>query len=141
MYLMSFFICSWYVDKIPIRIYRRTSLSRLVYPTFKPMAIYGSIWNGDDWATRGGLDKINYTHAPFTATYSRFQIDACAFSKPSIRPACYTNTTSYWWSNYTLSDSEKKSYTSFTKRYTIYNYCYDTGRFSTQPPECRIPPW
>jgi xyloglucan:xyloglucosyl transferase len=105
------------------------------------MAIYGSIWNGDDWATRGGLDKINYTYAPFTATYSRFQIDACAVRQPSVWPPCFANTTSFWWSNYTLSDSEKRSYTSFTKRYTIYNYCNDKGRFRTMPRECGIPPW
>jgi len=32
------------------------------------MRIYSSLWNADDWATRGGLVKTDWSQAPFTPT-------------------------------------------------------------------------
>ncbi|EEF25685.1 conserved hypothetical protein [Ricinus communis] len=41
------------------------------------MRIYASIWNADDWATRGGLVKTDWTQTPFTAAFKNFQANAC----------------------------------------------------------------
>ncbi|KAH6555486.1 hypothetical protein KP509_1Z250500 [Ceratopteris richardii] len=76
----------WYVDSKPIRVYRNTPVTSATYPKLKAMTLYSSIWNGDDWATRGGLDKINWAFAPFTASYSNFNIDACPWNQPSSAP-------------------------------------------------------
>ena len=136
------FVCRWYVDNVPIRIYRNTPTTSATYPKWKPMAVYGSVWNGDSWATRGGLDKINFAYAPFVVSYNKFYIDACKFGQASTPPACYTNPSPYWWANYALTSTEKKLYTLYTKTYTIYNYCNDyPNRFPVQPPECKDAPW
>lgn len=34
-----------------------------------PMGIYSPLWEADDWATRGGLEKIDWSKAPFHAYY------------------------------------------------------------------------
>jgi xyloglucan:xyloglucosyl transferase len=132
----------WYVDRVPIRIYRKTATTGATYPSYKPMTVYGSVWNGDQWATRGGLDKINYAYAPFVVTLNKFWIDACQYATGTSPPACYTNQYPYWWASYALSDAEKRAYSYYTKRYTVYNYCTDVpNRFPTPPAECADAPW
>ena len=134
-------MCRWYVDSVPIRIYRNTPTTSATYPKFKPMTIYGSVWNGDSWATRGGQDKINFAYAPFVVTFSKFYVDACKIGQTTL-PTCYTNPSRNWWANYALSNTEKKLYRFYTKRYTVYNYCNDYPyRFPTQPLECKDTPW
>ncbi|MBA0688549.1 hypothetical protein Goari_006326 [Gossypium aridum] len=39
------------------------------------MKIYSSLWNVDDWATRGGLEKTNWSKALFIASYKGFYIN------------------------------------------------------------------
>ena len=33
------------------------------FPSLQPMAMYSSIWNADNWATHGGLVKMDWSHA------------------------------------------------------------------------------
>ncbi|MCO5566417.1 hypothetical protein L7F22_020094 [Adiantum nelumboides] len=46
------------VDGTPIRVFKKTTGQP--YLDKQAMAVYSSIWNGDDWATRGGLVKTNW---------------------------------------------------------------------------------
>ena len=46
------------------------------YPNQQGMRVYSSLWNADNWATRGGLVKIDRTSAPFVANYRRFRARA-----------------------------------------------------------------
>ncbi|CAN1142671.1 Xyloglucan endotransglucosylase/hydrolase 2 [Linum perenne] len=46
----------------------------------QPMRIYSSLWNADDWATRDGLVKTDWSRAPFTAYYRNFQATHLASS-------------------------------------------------------------
>ncbi|KAI5080890.1 hypothetical protein GOP47_0004073 [Adiantum capillus-veneris] len=134
----------WYVDSVPVRIYRNTSITYATYPKYKPMAIYSSIWNGDSWATRGGLEKINWTYSPFITSYTNFLVDACEWNLPNQAPSCFWYTQPYWWDQpdkWTLSVAEKNYYMYYTKQYTIYDYCVDTLRYPNQMPECATPPW
>ncbi|KAH6558868.1 hypothetical protein KP509_1Z041300 [Ceratopteris richardii] len=134
----------WYVDARPIRVYRNTPVTRATYPKWKPMNLYSSIWNGDSWATRGGLEKINWTYAPFIASYTNFKIDACPWKLPGPAPACFTNSRRFWWdqpSKWTLNASERSLYTSIRKRYTVYDYCKDFKRYPVPMPECSVRPW
>ncbi|KAH7352277.1 hypothetical protein KP509_19G038000 [Ceratopteris richardii] len=108
------------------------------------MTLYSSIWNGDDWATRGGLDKINWAFAPFTASYSNFNLDACPWNQPSAAPACVSNSRLFWWDQprrWTLSASERRDYTNIRKRYIVYDYCKDFARYPTPLPYCSVRPW
>ena len=42
------------------------------------MGVYSSLFDGSQWATRGGLDKIDFTLGPFHAHYADYVLDACA---------------------------------------------------------------
>ncbi|KAH0733873.1 hypothetical protein KY285_009580 [Solanum tuberosum] len=47
----SFFL----VDNTPIRVFKNAESLGVPFPKNQPMKIYSSLWNADDWATRGGL--------------------------------------------------------------------------------------
>ncbi|KAK6915602.1 hypothetical protein RJ641_020719 [Dillenia turbinata] len=41
---------------------------------------------GDHWATRGGLEKIDCSKAPFVASYTSFHVDGCDALTPLKDP-------------------------------------------------------
>ncbi|KAL7223546.1 hypothetical protein ACSBR1_025074 [Camellia fascicularis] len=57
------------VDGTPIREFKNAETIGVPYPKNQPMRIYSSLWNADNWATRGALVKADWTQAPFTASY------------------------------------------------------------------------
>ncbi|KAM1031168.1 hypothetical protein FF1_034947 [Malus domestica] len=69
------FIADW----IPIRVYRNHADQGVAFPTWQPISIKASLWNGDSWATRGGRDKIDWSKGPFTASLRNHKIDACVW--------------------------------------------------------------
>ncbi|GLT72225.1 hypothetical protein SLA2020_441790 [Shorea laevis] len=98
------------------------------------MRIYSSLWNADDWATRGGLVKTDWSQAPFTASYRNFKADAC-ISSSSETSSCNSSSTS--WLSQELDTANQDKLKSVQKNYMIYNYCTDTKRFPQGlPPEC-----
>ncbi|KAH1067868.1 hypothetical protein J1N35_032855 [Gossypium stocksii] len=113
------------------------------FPKNQPMRIYSSLWNADDWATRGGLVKTDWTQAPFTASYRNFNADACVWSngasscKSNASPSS-ASTNSAWFSQ--EMDSAKQQRLKWVqKNYMIYNYCNDAKRFPQGlPPECNM---
>nr|GEU80058.1 RNA-directed DNA polymerase, eukaryota, reverse transcriptase zinc-binding domain protein [Tanacetum cinerariifolium] len=73
------------VDGTPIREFKNAESIGVPFPKYQPMRIHLSLWNADDWATRGGLVKTDWSKAPFTASYRNFKANACvvAFGKSS----------------------------------------------------------
>ncbi|KAL2454192.1 putative xyloglucan endotransglucosylase/hydrolase protein 23 [Abeliophyllum distichum] len=52
------------VDGTPIREFKNAESLVFAYPKNQPMRIYSSLWNADDWATRGGLVKTTGMRLP-----------------------------------------------------------------------------
>lgn len=105
------------------------------------MRIYSSLWNADNWATRGGLVKTDWTKAPFTASYRNFNAQACIWSSGasscgSTSSASKDSARGSWLSQ-ELDATGQGRLKWVQKNYMIYNYCSDTKRFPQGlPPEC-----
>ncbi|ERN10439.1 hypothetical protein AMTR_s00026p00213790 [Amborella trichopoda] len=81
------------VDDVPIRVYKNNEVRGIPYPKSQPMGVYSTLWEADDWATRGGLEKIDWSKAPFYAYYTAFDIEGCSVPGP---PACASNSNNWW---------------------------------------------
>lgn len=130
------------VDGTPIREFKNSETIGVPFPKNQPMRIYSSLWNADDWATRGGLVKTDWTQAPFTASYRNFNADACIWSsgasscRSSSTPNAASSTSGSWLSQ-ELDSTGQERLKWVQKNYMIYNYCTDTKRFPQgSPPEC-----
>ncbi|KAK4605025.1 hypothetical protein RGQ29_013198 [Quercus rubra] len=128
------------VDGTPIREFKNSESIGVPFPKNQPMRIYSSLWNADDWATRGGLVKTDWSQAPFTASYRNFKADACTWS--SGASSCSSTTPSpsskrSSWLSQELDSASQERLKWVQKNYMIYNYCSDTKRFPQGlPPEC-----
>ena len=68
------------MDDYPIRVFKNLKGLGVKFPFDQPMKVYNSLWNADDWATRGGLEKTDWSKAPFIAEYKGFHVDGCEAS-------------------------------------------------------------
>ncbi|XP_002987439.2 xyloglucan endotransglucosylase/hydrolase protein A [Selaginella moellendorffii] len=129
-----------YVDDVPIRVFANKMAELGVpFPLTKPMGVYASLWNGDDWATRGGLEKIKWNKSPFVASFRGFGIDACKWSSSSPRSCTKTRRPLKWWesSMFLAKDEDTMHKLQWVKdNWMIYDYCKDFKRFLRLPPEC-----
>ncbi|KAK4257666.1 hypothetical protein QN277_007227 [Acacia crassicarpa] len=128
------------VDGTPIREFKNSESIGVPFPKNQAMRIYSSLWNADDWATRGGLVKTDWSKAPFTASYRNFKADACVWSsgKSSCPSSSTSSSTSSSWLSQELDNSAQERLRWVQKNYMIYNYCTDLKRFPQGlPPECR----
>ncbi|KAL8488839.1 hypothetical protein ACS0TY_024488 [Phlomoides rotata] len=129
------------VDGTPIREYKNPESVGVSYPKNQAMKIYSSLWNADDWATRGGLVKTDWSKAPFTASYRNFSADACVWSSGSSSCGSTSPPESgnSGWLNEELDSTSQERLKWVQKNYMIYNYCGDAKRFPQGfPPECAI---
>jgi xyloglucan:xyloglucosyl transferase len=115
------------VDNVPIRVFKNAEPIGVPFPKSQPMRIYSSLWNADDWATRGGLVKTDWSKAPFTAYYRNFKVTAST-------AAWRTNA---GWETNELDGPGRRRLRWVQKYFMIYNYCTDLKRFPQGvPPEC-----
>ncbi|KAK1319519.1 putative xyloglucan endotransglucosylase/hydrolase protein B [Acorus calamus] len=127
----------FFVDDYPIRIFKNSKDLGVRFPFNQPMKIYSSLWNADDWATRGGLEKTDWSKAPFVASYKGFHIDGC---EASVEQKFCATQGRRWWDQREFQDLDGLQYRKLAwvrQRYTIYNYCTDRSRIPTMPAECR----
>ncbi|KAK6161673.1 hypothetical protein DH2020_005054 [Rehmannia glutinosa] len=122
----------WFlVDSTPIRVFKNGESIGVPYPKNQPMRIYSSLWNADDWATRGGLVKADWSKAPFTAYYRNFNAQTCSGS-------CNSRFSNGAWQSQELDAYSRRRLRWVQKNFMIYNYCADYKRFPQGfPPECR----
>ncbi|KAF8388483.1 hypothetical protein HHK36_027155 [Tetracentron sinense] len=128
------------LDSIPIREYKNAESMGVPFPKNRPMRIYSSLWNADDWATRGGLVKTDWTKAPFTAFYRNFNANACVWSSgASSCGAASTDSSNNAMQTQELDSTSRRKLRWARKNYIVYNYCTDLNRFPQGiPPECRL---
>ncbi|KAH7533743.1 hypothetical protein FEM48_Zijuj04G0164100 [Ziziphus jujuba var. spinosa] len=131
------------VDNIPIRVFNNLESNGVSFPSNQPMRIYSSLWNADDWATRGGLVKTDWTKAPFTASYRNFKASACIWSPNSSSSSCSSKSTASAqdgnsWMNQELDAPGRNRIRWVQSNFMVYNYCTDFKRFPQGLPlECR----
>ena len=126
-------MCRFSVDGTPIRHFKNQESKGISYPKNQPMWIFSSLWDGEDWATRGGLVKTDWTKAPFTASYRNYNVLACT----SASGSCSSSASS--WFSQSLDNTGIERIKWVQKNYMIYNYCTDSKRFPHGfPPECSI---
>ncbi|KAL5724533.1 xyloglucan:xyloglucosyl transferase [Ranunculus cassubicifolius] len=128
----------FFVDDIPIRVFKNCKNMGVKFPFDQPMKIYSSLWNADDWATRGGLEKTDWSKAPFVAQYKSFHIDGC---QASVNAKFCATQGKKWWDQKQFQDLDSYQYRRLKwvrRKFTIYNYCIDRVRFSKMAPECKI---
>lgn len=125
------------VDEIPIRDFKNLESNGIAFPNKQPMRIYSSLWDAEDWATRGGLIKTDWTQAPFTASYRNFNANGCVSSSAG-KSKCATSANNAWFTQKLDSTSQDKMKW-VQKNYMIYNYCTDHKRFPQGVPrECHL---
>ncbi|KAG5101005.1 hypothetical protein AAZX31_16G042500 [Glycine max] len=128
----------FFVDEVPIRVFKNSKDLGVKFPFDQPMKIYNSLWNADDWATRGGLEKTDWSKAPFIAAYKGFHIDGC---EASVNAKFCDTQGKRWWDQPEFRDLDAAQWRRLRwvrQKYTIYNYCTDTKRYPhISPPECK----
>ncbi|XP_068651761.1 probable xyloglucan endotransglucosylase/hydrolase protein 23 [Aristolochia californica] len=132
------------VDGIAIRVFKNLESLGVPFPNNQPMRLYSSLWNADDWATRGGLIKTDWTKAPFTAYYRNFKAKACIWS-PSGGSSCASKSSSSRANEWLAEEMDlrrQKMLRWVRKHYMVYDYCKDVKRFpSGLPRECKHNPF
>ncbi|CAL8990390.1 unnamed protein product [Prunus brigantina] len=127
------------VDGTPIRQFKNFESKGIPFPKNQAMSIYSSLWNADDWATRGGLVKADWSKAPFTASYRNFNAQACTWSSGSSHCSSSSSSSSSSWLSQSLDATGQERIKWVQKNYMIYNYCRDTKRFPQGfPAECSL---
>ncbi|XP_047308067.1 probable xyloglucan endotransglucosylase/hydrolase protein 26 [Impatiens glandulifera] len=130
----------WYVDSIPIRVFRNYENIGIPFPNQNGMRVYSSLWNADDWATQGGRIKTDWTEAPFIARYTNFKARACKWNGKISITQCGNKTAANWWTStvYSQLSYDKQGQMNWVRdNYMIYDYCKDVNRFNGQiPAEC-----
>ncbi|KAK7359160.1 hypothetical protein VNO77_01108 [Canavalia gladiata] len=128
------------VDNIPIRVFNNYEGRGVPFASSQPMRLYSSLWCAEQWATRGGLVKTNWSLAPFKAYYKNFDAKACVWSKGSS--SCPSNSaaiTDNTWQPQDLDADDRRNLRWVQKYYMIYNYCKDYKRFPQgRPRECSL---
>ncbi|CAI9098533.1 OLC1v1035198C1 [Oldenlandia corymbosa var. corymbosa] len=141
----------FYVDNVPIREFKNLESKGVQFPKNQPMKIYSSLWNADEWATRGGQVKIDWAQSPFVASYRGFSARPhyCSLSSAGdSQPSSCTTSASLSSSSSNVNNDQNLSENLdivgerklrwVQKNYMIYNYCTDTKRFPQGfPTECQ----
>ena len=149
-YTTSSSLCRFYVDNVLIRAFKNNEALGVAYLRKQPLGIYASIWDGDQWATEGGRIKLNWTSAPFIATYQGFYFNACelvgtntvascaasTYASPIVSNLASSTSSSSANGTQTLTSHQQNQLKWVKKRWLNYNYCVDSHRYPTPPPEC-----
>jgi len=132
---------SMYVDNTLIRIFQNHEQEGQAYLDRQPMNVFASIFDASQWATRGGLDKVDWAFAPFLGRYTNFTMDACAAdpADPLANP-CTSPTATNWWNAPYFQSLPPDRIAQMENITKVYDYCTDYVRYpgNTLPYECTV---
>ncbi|OIT30624.1 PREDICTED: probable xyloglucan endotransglucosylase/hydrolase protein 25 [Nicotiana attenuata] len=118
------------VDNVPIREFKNLEDKGVAFPKSQPMKLYSSLWDADQWATRGGLIKTDWSNAPFSASYRNFNAHTCTSNSNNSNSSCTILAEK-------LDPVSQEKLRWVQQKFMIYNYCTDTKRFPQGfPLEC-----
>ncbi|KGN61121.2 probable xyloglucan endotransglucosylase/hydrolase protein 23 [Cucumis sativus] len=127
----------FYVDDIPIREFKNFQDKGVPFPQYQAMRLYSSLWDADNWATRGGLEKTDWSQAPFKAYYENYNEDGCFWYNGYS--SCTPNSNSWLWGNFDYDYAMKGQMKWVQDNYMIYSYCQDSKKFPQgYPLECYL---
>jgi xyloglucan:xyloglucosyl transferase len=131
---------SFMVDDTPIRIYKNNEDLGVPFPSQQPMSVFASLWNGEEWATQNGAIRLNWTNAPFVATYKGYEVEGCevAWYNGNVQKCMSTATDAMLKRTtiYTLNTRQRARLHWVTENLLVYDYCRDIFRYPTPHPEC-----
>lgn len=136
---------SMYVDDMLIRVFQNNEAHGQPYLSKQPMGVYSSIFDASNWATRGGLDKIDFNNAPFHAHYANFTMDSCVVNETvttSVADPCVAPTSTEWWNAewfQSIPANRVGQMQWVNHNFMVYDYCTDKERFPVAPFECAAP--
>ncbi|WOH15647.1 hypothetical protein DCAR_0935190 [Daucus carota subsp. sativus] len=128
----------FYIDSVPIREVKKTEAMGGDFPS-KPMSLYGTIWDGSNWATNGGKYKVNYKYSPYIAEFSDFVLHGCAVDPIEMSSTCQL-VPQFKSVPTGITNESRTKMQSFRKKHMQYSYCYDKTRYKVPPSECVINP-
>lgn len=134
MSLWHIWLLRFYVDDIPIRVFKNKAKLGVSYPS-KPMRVIGSLWNPESWASNG--IKTDWSQAPFKAKFQDFKIHGCTLQTRGNKN-CHSS--KLWWNSkkyQSLNVREQREYQNVRRKYMTYDYCSDRSRHPKTPLECR----
>lgn len=133
------------VDSIPVReVYHNEAMAG-AYPS-KPMSLYSTIWDGSQWATRGGKKPANYKYAPFVASFKNMEMAGCVGNQKGTATPCaiaggqdgHLSLDPVEGGEFSkLSQQQQVGMEWVRGRFMFYSYCKDPNRFKVMPPECK----
>ncbi|XP_020227782.1 xyloglucan endotransglucosylase/hydrolase protein 2 [Cajanus cajan] len=126
----------FYVDNIPIRVYKNKSNIGVGYPS-RAMQIEASLWDAE-WATNGGKTKTDWSYAPFKANFKGFDVSGC-YVPNSSNNSQHCSSDNYWWNRekfWQLDPVRERQYEHVKHKYMTYDYCADRNRYPETPLEC-----
>ncbi|KAL5714570.1 xyloglucan:xyloglucosyl transferase [Ranunculus cassubicifolius] len=133
---------AWIVDGRTIRVYRNYENMGVPFPNKQGMRVYTTLWNGENWATRAGQEKVNWARSPFTANLRRFRARACKWRGVSSIAQCAAKTRANWWTSplYNRLSNRQMAMMKWVRGHQmIYDYCTDTRKFNgNMPKECSL---
>lgn len=130
----------FYVDGTPIRAFKNLETRGVAFPKKQAMRVYASLWDAEEWATRGGQVKTDWSQAPFTASLRNFKSSACVWKAAQSSCASSSNNSSTKpWLSQELDSASEARLKWVQQNYMVYNYCADINRFPQGlPPECTL---
>ncbi|PWA89076.1 xyloglucan endotransglucosylase/hydrolase protein 22 [Artemisia annua] len=125
------FMIVMYVDGTPVRVFKNMESNGVPYLKDMPMRVYLSLWDGDQWATRGGTVKTNWSESPFKAWFRNYKVRGCVWMNgESSCSSGSSNTVKHDWYNLKELDSSSKEMLKLVQhKHMFYSYCNDSSRF------------